>query len=72
MCRGNELKRWINVLIALTIKGENSRAPGACAQSGFSQPRLPPETSWAAPAGNVLKMDIRASGNLLNKEGFTE
>jgi len=29
-------------------------------------------TSWAAPGGNVLKMDISASWNLLNKEGCTE
>ena len=29
-------------------------------------------TFWAAPGGNVLKMDISASWNLLNKEGCTE
>lgn len=29
-------------------------------------------TSWAVLAGNVLQMDIRASWNLLNKEGWTE
>lgn len=29
-------------------------------------------TSWAAPGGNVIKMDISASWNLLNKEGCTE
>lgn len=57
----------INVLIILTMKG-----PISCVQWLAETPAPAHLTSWAAPGGNVIKMECKYLLDLLNKEEHAE